>query len=340
MNAIDKILAAYELTPRAIQKIETGHIHHTYKVVADRSYILQRVNRDVFKRPEIIAANTRAAANHLTQHFPSYLFMSSLPTNRGEEMVYDGDGYPWRISRFIEGTVTYNQAEQEQQAFSAAQEFARLARYLQDVDVSKFQPTIERFHDLGWRFEQFQQAEKQATQQRLTQSQSQIQHLNHYAYLVEKYQQLIETKTLKLRITHNDTKINNILFDEATGSAIAAIDLDTLMPGYFIYDLGDMVRTFVCPVSEEERDLSKIIFRPSFYKAVVDGYLSQMSDVLTSSEKKSIPLAGLFMTYIMALRFLTDFLNGNVYYHTHYEDQNLVRAQNQLRLLDVLTTNI
>ena len=143
-----------------------------------------------------------------------------------------------------------------------------------------------------------------------------------------------------MRIVHNDTKINNILFDGITGQTICAIDLDTLMPGYFIYDLGDMVRTFVSPVSEEEKNLEKIVFRKNIYDSLMKGYLSQMNDVMSHEEKQAIPFSGLMMTYIMALRFLADYLNGDVYYHTTYPGQNLVRAKNQFRFLEVLSQNV
>jgi Ser/Thr protein kinase RdoA (MazF antagonist) len=139
---------------------------------------------------------------------------------------------------------------------------------------------------------------------------------------------------------HNDTKVNNILFSSTTQKAACAIDLDTLMPGYFIYDLGDMVRTFVSPVSEEEKDTSKIQFRKNIYDALLRGYLSEMNDVLTNDEKKSIPFSGLMMTYIMALRMLADFLRGNTYYHITYPEQNLVRSRNQLHLLGLIRAAI
>jgi hypothetical protein len=141
------------------------------------------------------------------------------------------------------------------------------------------------------------------------------------------------------RIQHNDTKINNILFDKKTDKANCVIDLDTLMPGYFIYDVGDMIRTFVSPVSEEEKDLNKIIIRKEILDAVIDGYLSQMGDVLTKKEKTLIPFGGMMMTYIMGLRFLTDFLNGDVYYQTTYPGQNSIRASNQFYFLDLLSKN-
>ncbi len=126
------------------------------------------------------------------------------------------------------------------------------------------------------------------------------------------------------------------MFDVVSRKAVCAIDLDTLMPGYFIYDLGDMVRTFVSPVNEEEKDISKVSFRKNIYDALLDGYLSQMGGLLTPSEKKSIPFSGMMMTYIMALRMLADFLRGNTYYQISYPDQNLARARNQFRLLELI----
>ena len=155
-----------------------------------------------------------------------------------------------------------------------------------------------------------------------------------------KYTDLISRGILRHRITHNDTKINNILVDTSTHDAVCVIDLDTLMPGYFIYDVGDMIRTFVPPVNEEAVDTNEITFRKPIYDAVVDGYLSHMGDRLTDEEKKLFPFAGTMMTYIMALRFITDFLKGDVYYQVTYSGQNLVRAKNQLKLLEVLIGSV
>jgi Ser/Thr protein kinase RdoA (MazF antagonist) len=180
---------------------------------------------------------------------------------------------------------------------------------------------------------------KNTTPVRKAEAADAIQHALHFSYLAKRYNSLISQGGLILRVMHNDTKINNILFDATTRKAVCVIDLDTLMPGYFIYDLGDMIRTFVSPVSEEEKDLTKVTFRESIYKALLEGYQSQMSDTLNEIENTLAPFAGMMMTYIMALRMLADFLNGNVYYHVTYEEQNLVRARNQFRLLQLLESH-
>ncbi|MBT1701169.1 phosphotransferase [Fulvivirgaceae bacterium PWU4] len=339
-SLIPGIISHYGLSAGnfSIERLGSGHIHYTYKLNAKKSYVLQRVNKNVFKEPEVIASNLRVAADYLGKNFTDFLFLSAIETLEGKEMVYDAEGFPWRLFPFFDNTFTVDKVSTKEEAFSAAAEFARLSRYLKDVDTSRFSPTIPGFHDLSLRYRQFETALKNATPERIQRAQEAIAQAKAFSHLVTEYETLISSGSLKLRITHNDTKINNVLFNANTGKALCAIDLDTLMPGYFIYDIGDMIRTFVSPVDEEEKDVSKITVRQDIYRALVDGYLSQMNDCLTPEEKKAIPFSGMMMTYIMALRMLADFLNGDIYYHIKYEGQNLVRATNQLRLLQELKT--
>ena len=251
-------------------------------------------------------------------------------------MVYDEEGYPWRLMPYFKNSITINEVGTPLEAYEAARGFAQLTKNLSGCDVSKFKPTIDRFHDLNWRFEQFKDALAGAKPDRLERATEAIQACQDFSYLVDEYSNLIADGFLKLRVMHNDTKINNILFDSQSRKVVCVIDLDTLMPGYFIYDLGDMIRTFVSPVSEEEQDLAKIIFRKDIYDALLQGYLSEMKSELSEKEIQVIPFAGCMMTYIMALRFLADYLNGDIYYSIAYEGQNLVRATNQLNLLEKL----
>jgi hypothetical protein len=337
-DLIAEIIQQYGLVARdfSVSRVGSGYIHYTFKLSGPRSFILQRVNKDVFKQPEVIASNMRHAAAYLKKNFPDFLFLSVINTKTGAEMVYDSDGFPWRLYPYIDNTYTVDKVASPEEAYSAAAQFGTLCKKLEGVDVKLFQPTIERFHDLNWRYEQFESAIANASAERLEQSRTEVTKAKGFRYLVTGYSDLIESGTLKLRITHNDTKINNILFESTTGKALCAIDLDTLMPGYFIYDLGDMIRTFVSPVDEEEKDLSKIEVRQPIYEAVINGYVSAMNDSLTKEEKKAIGFSGMMMTYIMALRMLTDFLNGDIYYQIRYPGQNLVRAKNQFCLLEKL----
>lgn len=336
------ILQSFGLNPRdfIIERIGTGHIHQTFRLAGPSQYVLQRVNKNVFKQPEIIASNLRLTSDYLRKHFPEYLFLRCVPSTDNQDIVYDKEDFPWRLFPFIENTTTLNSVETTDEAYSAAREFARLTRCLDRIEAGKFQESIPQFHDLVWRYQQFESALLGAATERLQLADDCIEASQRMYYLVERYWGLISSESLKLRITHNDTKINNILFDATTRKAVCVIDLDTLMPGYFIYDLGDMVRTFVSPVSEEEKDVSKIVFRKEMYDALLAGYLSEMSSVMSQKEREAIPFAGKMMTYIMALRFLADFLNGDTYYHTTYPRQNLVRARNQFMLLQKIESSL
>ena len=320
----------------SVNRVGSGYIHDTFKLSGPTSYILQRVNKNVFTQPGIIAANIRNAATYLKSKHPDYLFLTPITSTTGEEMVYDTDQFPWRLFPYLENTYTVDKVSTTAEAFSAAAAFARLSNYLDGIDISLFKPSIERFHDLSWRWEQFEASLRNAKPERRAEAANEISRCQNYLYMVERYSKLRNGGTLKLRMAHNDTKINNILFDATTGEAVCAIDLDTLMPGYFIYDLGDMVRTFVSPVDEEERDLSKVTVRYDIFESLTNGYLSEMGAKISTDEKAAIPFSGMMMTYIMALRMLTDFLNGDIYYQIRYPGQNLIRARNQLKLLQEL----
>lgn len=336
------VLQAFGLNPKEfqIERTGSGHINQTFLVKGDQKFILQRINNYVFRQPERIAKNIRLAADYLKIHHPDYLFLSPVQTQDKKEMFTDENGFPWRLFPYIDNSKTLNELKHEKEAFQAAAGFGKLTANLNNISMQGFEPTIPDFHNLSWRYRQFQEALELATDETKEIATNAIGMAGYYKFLTDEYQQLISRGHLKERIVHNDTKINNILFSDISGKALCVIDLDTLMQGYFIYDLGDLVRTCVSPVSEEESDTSKIIFRQNFYDAVIDGYLSEMNPFLSEKEKKIIPFAGMMVTYIMALRFLTDFLNGNVYYQIHYPLQNLIRATNQLKLLELLEKNL
>jgi thiamine kinase-like enzyme len=339
---IQYVLSGFGLgfTQDQIKPLGNGHINKTFLLDGPSKFVLQQININVFKKPEVIADNLRAASIYLTKHFPDYLFLNAAKTKSGDEMMYDEQGNPWRLFPYISNTITLESVATPEEAFEAASGFASLTKKLDGVAIEKFKPTIDRFQDLTWRFEQLQTAIRNAPDERKLEAEQIVEQALSFSFLVDEYRDWTSSGKLKLRVVHNDTKINNILFDSRSGKAVAVIDLDTLMPGYFIYDLGDMVRTFVSPVSEQDQDYSKIAFRFPFYQALVDGYLSEMDDCLSEEEKKAIPFSGMMMTYIMAIRFLADYLNGDIYYHIDYVGQNLVRATNQLKLLSLIHQNV
>ncbi len=304
----------------------------------NKTYILQRVNHSVFKKPRNIASNIRLIAESLKKHHPDYFFVAPVLTLKGEDMVYrKGEGY-FRLFPFVLGSHSKDVVETAEQAFEAAVQFGRFTRLLSDVDMSQVKVTIPHFHDIELRYQQFLKALKTGNTERIQQSDARIKTLLEHADIVKTYKTLKSNPEFKLRITHHDTKISNVLFD-AQDKGLCVIDLDTVMPGYFISDVGDMMRTYLSPVSEEETDFTKIHVRKDFYKAIVDGYFSEMKDVLTQTEKQYFFYAGAFMIYMQALRFLTDYLNDDVYYGAKYPEHNLNRAHNQIVLLDCLFEN-
>jgi Ser/Thr protein kinase RdoA (MazF antagonist) len=236
---------------------------------------------------------------------------------------------------FVRGSHSKDVVETAAQAFEAANQFGKFTRLLHGIDITNFKITIPFFHDLTLRYQHFLSSLENGNKKRIKESAELISHLASHAHIVLEYERIKADPAFKLRITHHDTKISNILFD-AIGKGLCVIDLDTAMPGYFISDVGDMMRTYLSPVSEEESNFEKIEVRDDFYTAIVQGYCKEMKDELTETEKKYFFYAGTFMIYMQALRFLTDYLDEDVYYGAKYPEHNFVRAKNQLVLLQRL----
>lgn len=332
------VLPAYGLKDESltVESFGSGLINRTWKVTTTgRSYILQRVNEAVFTRPNDIAYNIRLVADYLKVHYPEYQFVAPVLANDGKDMTYwEGEGY-FRLFPFVTGSCSKDVVETPGQAYEAARQFGRFTRLLSGLPAGQLRITIPSFHDLSLRYRQFLLALEKGDPQRLEESRFLINTLAQYTDIVVAYEAIKKNPDFKLRVTHHDTKINNVLFDR-DGKGLCVVDLDTLMPGYFISDVGDMMRTYLSPVSEEERDYDKIIIREEYYKAIVQGYYGEMKEVLTPTEKEYFFYAGKFMIYMQALRFLTDHLNGDTYYGARYPGHNFVRATNQVVLLQRL----
>ena len=319
-----------------IRTFGTGLINNTW-IVNDRNrkFILQRINDNVFKQPEAIAFNIELIANYLKSSFPDYEFTSPIITLKGGTLIHKaGEGY-FRMFPFVEGSHTIDVVETPQQAYEAAAQFGRFTKVLNGFEADKLKITIPDFHNLSLRYQQFLTAIEKGNLERKEKAKDLVKELLAHSPIVDEYQKIIADKNFVKRVIHHDTKISNVLFDE-NDKGICVIDLDTVMPGYFISDVGDMMRTYLSPVSEEERDFSKIVIRDEFYKAIVDGYYNEMKDVLTETEKQHFFYSGCFMIYMQALRFLTDYLNDDIYYGEKYPGHNLIRAGNQAVLLQQL----
>ena len=335
MNILESVLPSFGFRDDSLILIPFGKglINHTWKVsIRGNDYILQRVNDKVFTKPQDIASNIRLIADYFKANWPNYYFVEPIAAINGEDFLYIPSSGYFRMFPFVKGSHAEEVAENSNQAFEAALQFGRFTRLLCGLDVSGLAITISSFHDLGLRYEQFLYALENGNKDRIAASADLIGEVVNLQSIVAIYTALVADPSFKLRVTHHDTKISNVLFD-ATDKGLCVIDLDTVMPGYFISDVGDMLRTYLCPVSEEEKDFSKIEVRDDFYKAIINGYKEEMKNELTEKETNYFFYAGKFMIYMQALRFITDHINDDKYYGAKYEGQNLVRATNQMVLL-------
>ncbi len=334
---IKKVLPAYGFDADSFAiPFGNGLINDTWKVENENNaYILQKINTNIFKHPEYISENVHSIAGYLSVHCPEYYFLTPIKTLSGEDLVFiPQDGY-YRMFPFVKNSHTIDVAKNTHQTFEAAKKFGELTKLLAGFPAQQLKITLPDFHNITLRYTQFLQAKKSGIKERIKNAKELIQFLESQKNIVEEFEEIKASENFKLRVTHHDTKINNVLFnDEEKG--ICIIDLDTLMPGYFISDVGDMIRTCVPDVDEEEKDISKIHIREEIFVALAEGYLSEMYNELSKEELNNFVYAGKFMIYMQALRFLSDYLNNDVYYGSTYNGQNFYRAANQTQLLKLL----
>lgn len=336
MDELQQILGNFIDNPEqyTVNVFGSGLIHHTFLVRKDETpvYILQEVNHHVFKSPEAIASNVSSLFLYLKEKHSNEVFPDFIKTKDGNSYHYFNEN-PYRLSTFIKDSHSIDFCSTPEQAFQAALQFGKFTSLFNDYKIEQLQDTIPQFHDLNFRWQQFETAFKTGNQRRIEFSKKEIETIYHYKNIPEKFSYLKEKGILIKRVTHHDTKISNVLFDE-NNKSICVIDLDTTMSGFFISDLGDMFRTYLSEFTEEETDFEKVVARKEYYSAIVDGYTSKMSTILSNDELKEINFSGEFMIYMQALRFLTDYLNDDIYYGAKYDLHNYNRAKNQLKLLE------
>jgi Ser/Thr protein kinase RdoA (MazF antagonist) len=276
--------------------------------------------------------NCRMLSGYFETNHPDYLFVSPVLSKDGQNFVQEENNY-YRLFPFIENSYSCDTVSVPSLAHEAAKQFGKFTRLLSDFDPVQLHVTLPDFHNLTLRYQQFESALLKGNNQRIDQTAENISFLKKQQEIVEIYERIQNNPSFKLRVIHHDAKINNVLFDRRNNKGLCVIDLDTVMPGYFISDVGDMLRTYLSPVSEEERDFNNIEIREQFFREIVKGYLGEMQFELGEEEKMYFVYAGKFAIYMQALRFLTDYINNDIYYSIKYEDQNKVRAGNQIVLL-------
>ena len=327
------VLLKYGISSESsIQPYGTGLINHTWKVEEkDQAFILQRINESVFKQPLDISSNIEQIGSFLKEHHPDYFFVHPIRSLEGGYVVEEKGWY--RLFPFIKDSHSLDVVECPEQAFEAAFQFGSFTRSLSGFPLQQLAYTLPHFHDLDMRQEEFFKACDEGNPARLREAQEAIGFLKNQGHVVDRSKKIKASAGIKQRVTHHDTKISNVLFSPAN-KGICVIDLDTMMPGYYISDVGDMARTYLSPVSEEEQDFSKIEIREDYFRAILEGYLSAMSSELEPDELQHFTFGGSFMIYMQAVRFLTDYFNDDDrYYGALYEGHNYIRALNQITLL-------
>ncbi len=323
-----------------VEQIGNGLIHHTYKAkknIDDNAAVLQAINTNIFKKPEDIVQNYDRIYKFLQHENNGCRIPAPIVSSNGELIWKDYLNNNWRATEFIADSFSPLIADNKEAAYTVAKSFAAFTKSLSALDIKTLKEIIPNFHDLLFRYKQFEEAITNASQERLLKATHLISELRQRKELVN-YFELIQKNAddYPSRVMHHDCKISNILFDKNSGKVVCPVDLDTVMPGKFFSDLGDMIRSMACTVDENNTNWEEINIRPAFYKSILAGYLEGIGNIFTAEEEKNIHYSGLILVYMQSLRFLTDFLNGDIYYKINYPEQNLNRALNQLILLERL----
>ncbi len=321
----------------------SGHIHDTFRVTTDTTeYLLQHVNQHVFKDVKDLTANIIKTSDYLNKKMvASKEVMQTLhpvPSVTLEYFYIDKSGSFWRMFNFIENSRSINRVENPEIAFEGGKAYGWFLKMLSDFPAQSLKETIPRFHDIYSRLDNFRNSVRLDVRRRVNFVQDEQKFIETRAGEMVLVHQLGKEGKIPLRVTHNDTKINNVLFNEEN-KGICVIDLDTVMPGYVHFDFGDAIRTFTNTANEDEKDLQTVSFDTEIYKAFAHGFLSETKSILNQTEIETLAFSAKLMTFIIGLRFLTDYLDGDVYYKTNYPEHNLTRARVQFKLLQSMESH-
>ena len=330
----------------------TGHINDTYQITYNQGgtllhYTLQRLNTNVFRRPLELMENV----SRVTQHIHNKIELEGASENSrhtlqlvlshyGKPYVFGPDGYMWRCYLFIEKARTYDVLETTDMAYQAAKAFGGFQQYLVDLPGKRLFEVIPDFHNTPSRIAALKKAAEEDIMGRRKYVEREIDFILSREDDAGLLIALNKSGDIPERITHNDTKLNNVLLDDTTMDGVCVIDLDTVMPGLVHYDFGDMVRTGTSPAAEDEQDLSKVYMRFEMFEALLRGYLSSAACFLNEAEREYLPFSGKLITMEIGTRFLTDYLMGDVYFKVHRDGHNLDRCRTQLKLVESIESQM
>ena len=340
VNTNEVILAFFGHQPESIIPFGNGHINTTFLVTDNqKKYILQKINTVVVTRPYEVMANIKGVTNHIRKKAAEQgidakratLDFQDFPS--GNNYFDDSDGNCWRIYEFIDNTVAYDKVESALDFYNCAYAFGIFQQQLADYPAETLSETIINFHNTPVRYNNLMKAIEKNASGRAADVAEEIE----FAKKREEFCKILENARaagdLPLRVTHNDTKLNNILFDEKTGEPVCVIDLDTVMPGYSVNDFGDSIRFGANTAVEDETDLSKVSLDIELFRTYAEGFLKGCNGSLTKTELELLPIGAMMMTLECGMRFLTDHIDGDVYFKIHRENHNLDRCRCQFALV-------
>jgi len=340
----EKVFSAFGINIQntKISELKAGHINDTFLVynqTEEKYYVFQRINKFVFKEPEKVMFNIEKVSEHLKgkldtqsniEDYRQMLFY--LKTIDGKNYYIDAEENYWRAYIYVDRAVTYDYPETTDILYNMGIRFGLFQNQLSDFDASVLYETIPNFHNTKARIERFKQVVAEDKFDRVKDAEKEIEYILEASSLASELSEMIEQGKIQLRVTHNDTKCNNVLFDKDTNEPLAVIDLDTVMPGLVAYDFGDSIRTAASTAAEDESDLSKVHVDIERFESFSKGFVPKVSKNLTDVEIDSLALGSFTMTYEVGLRFLTDYFEGDVYFKTKSENHNLIRSRCQLAL--------
>jgi aminoglycoside phosphotransferase (APT) family kinase protein len=323
----------------------SGHINDTFAVTVSQAgtavrYIFQRINHRIFTDVPALMDNILRVTSHQQARLAatgaddaSRRSLTVIPARDGKPYVRDNGGAWWRAYLFIERALTHDKIESAAQARTAAQAFGEFQRLLADLPGGRLSETIPAFHDTPRRYATFEAAAQTDVAGRAAGCADDVAFARSKEPLARTLTDLLAAGLVPERVTHNDTKLNNVMLDDDTGAGVCVIDLDTVMPGLSLYDFGDMVRSATNAAAEDETDLTKVVARPEIFAALAEGFLAGAGAALNDVERAHLVVAGRVITYEIGLRFLTDHLRGDVYFKIKRPGHNLDRARNQFALV-------
>lgn len=338
MSNINEILSKFNINT-TVMPYGNGHINDTYIAELDEKYILQKINTGIFTDPDGLMDNIYAVTEHLRKKIaaaggnPDRETLTVIETKDGKRYYRDEDGSCYRMYKFIENAKSYDAVENPKQLYNAAKAFGKFQRMLSDFPADTLHETIPDFHDTRKRFAHLEEAIKNDACGRLKEVEREVEFALARRNEVGIIMEGIESGAVPMRVTHNDTKLNNVMLDINTGEGVCVIDLDTVMPGSLLFDYGDALRFGASSGAEDETDLSKIYFDLELFESFTRGYLEETKAVMSPRELELLPFSAKMLTYECGIRFLTDYLNGDTYFKIHREKHNLDRCRTQFKLV-------